>query len=230
MTTKELIEGFKKVRPADISDALDRVNRQDTCVMDNRIRPIWQGCSFVGTAKTAKYTRATDTIPHAETNEEYDKYAEEWLDGRNIYSAFLEVIEDGDVLVFDNEQTPYGLWGSDVALTAEKKGLAGVVLDGGCRDSYEVALQESPVFCAERTPTHVIGRLDLVSINEPITCGGVLVRPGDIICADDDGVVVVPIEDAEKVLEYAQRELDIDKNRRKGKYEDLNRELDESVK
>ena len=76
---------------------------------------------------------------------------------------------------------------------------------------------------------HMAGRLELASVNQPITCGGVYVRPGDGIIADDDGIVVIPQEDAEEVAKRAWLVQDKDRRQRRAFYEKLGMPYDKTV-
>ena len=107
--------------------------------------------------------------------------------------------------------------------------MVGVVIDGGCRDTEEVALQKCAVWCRHRARTTVIGRLEFESLNETVNCGGVKVAPGDIVVADDDGVIAVPQQIAADVARVAGGELEADKRSRRALYETLGMALDESV-
>ncbi len=84
------------------------------------------------------------------------------------------------------------------------KGVVGYVIDGACRDSYECIIQKTPAFCTVRSMAHPMGRIGPVSDNQPIVCAGVRVEPGDVIVADDDGVMVVPQALADAVARRAK--------------------------
>jgi regulator of RNase E activity RraA len=108
------------------------------------------------------------------------------------------VIEDGlDVAALG------GLMGTD----AKARGLAGMVLDAGVRDVLELRAMGLPVYARSVVPSTTVGRFAGVGRNIPVQCAGVTVKPGDIIVADEDGVVSVPQEKAEAVLKRA-REID----------------------
>ncbi len=101
--------------------------------------------------------------------------------------------------------------GADVAAigglmgtAAKARGMAGIVIDGGVRDVAELRSLGLPTYASSITPSTAVGRYASVSRNEPVKCGDVLVRPGDIIVAGEDGVVVVPQEKAAEVLKRAQ--------------------------
>jgi regulator of RNase E activity RraA len=86
--------------------------------------------------------------------------------------------------------------------------MLGVVTSGGLADSDEIIAQKVPAYFRRYARGIRPGRNELESVNRPVTCGGVLVRPGDVVIADGDGVVVVPREHASEVAEAAKQFLD----------------------
>ena len=111
----------------------------------------------------------------------------------------------GDVLVVDNAGREVSTWGGLATFAGKVKGLAGLVVDGGVRDREEMEQHRFPVFTRHMTPLTGRTRIRIIAINEPVTCGGVRVRHGDVIVADGSGVVCIPAEHAEKVAELAAR-------------------------
>ena len=106
------------------------------------------------------------------------------------------VIENGlDTAAMGN------LMGTD----AKARGLAGMVLDGGVRDVTELRKMGLLVFARSITPATAVGRFASVGRNIPVRCGGVMVNPGDIIVAGEDGVVVVPQAKAADVLRESRK-------------------------
>jgi regulator of RNase E activity RraA len=110
-----------------------------------------------------------------------------------------------------------------------KWGVVGVVIDGACRDSYECSLEKLKVWCTTRTFNHVYGRLANGGVNVAIQCAGVTVRPGDIVCGDDDGVLAIPRDRAETVVEFAEAILKLDQKARAKHYQDLGYPPDETL-
>jgi regulator of RNase E activity RraA len=108
-------------------------------------------------------------------------------------------------------------------------GVVGIVTDGNARDTDEIIMQKNPVACRGIGRTIIPGRVELMDVDVPVACGGVMVRPGDIIGCDWDGVVVVPIEVAEDVLYFAARIAIDDKKSRRNLYEKLGKKPDETV-
>ena len=109
----------------------------------------------------------------------------------------------GDLLVIDNGGQCVSTFGGLATLAAKTKGIGGLVADGGVRDREEMVEHQFPVFARHMTPLTGRTRLAVTGINEPISCGGVRVRPGDAIVADGSGVVCIPAEHAAKVAELA---------------------------
>lgn len=119
--------------------------------------------------------------------------------------AALKMAQPGDVLVCDAMgATEQGMFGDVMASCGLGRGLAGLVTDGGVRDRLTIIDVGFPVFagnvCMKGTVKEVLG-----PVNQPITLGGVFVRPGDLIIGDEDGVVVVPAETAQIVLEACRK-------------------------
>jgi regulator of RNase E activity RraA len=218
---------LRSVRTADVSDALDSMGLQERYVLAPSMRPLYRGIRFAGRAHTAGYD-LTDA-PLAAMS--YDEFAErQYKDGpKGLWREAGPWGAPDEVLVIDAKGTAAGILGSSNTLQGRALGTVGFVIDGTCRDSYECAIQQTPVFCSVRSPAHPMGRLRAVSNNQPITCAGVVVQPGDFIVADDDGVVVVPQSIAAEVAERAMRIQEADRPSRRDGYRRLGLPLDETV-
>ena len=134
-----------------------------------------------------------------------------------------------EVLVIDAKGTVAGILGSNNTLQARVKGTVGFVIDGVCRDSCESTLQRTPVFCTVRSPAHPMGRIQAISDGDQIVCAGVVVRPGDLIIGDDDGVVAVPQDIAAEVVDRAVKIQEADRPSRRDGYEKLGLPPDDTV-
>src|SRR5262249_1367715 len=119
--------------------------------------------------------------------------------------AAVDSLSAGDVLVVS--QAEWSFWGELLSTAAKYRGCRGVVLDGPTRDSVAIMRMGFPVFPVGFHPAASLGRLDVTAHTIPFDCGGVLVHPGDLILADHDGVVVVPLGVAEKVLQAAEEKV-----------------------
>ena len=117
----------------------------------------------------------------------------------------IDAAGPGDILVIDNGGQCVSTFGGLATLAAKVKGVGGLVADGGVRDQEEMIEHRFPVFARHMTPLTGRTRLAITGINEPVACGGVRVRPGDVIVADGSGVVCIPAEHAAQVAELAGR-------------------------
>ncbi|HLL18843.1 MAG TPA: RraA family protein [Rubrivivax sp.] len=129
--------------------------------------------------------------------------------------AAIDIAGPGDVIVVDaGGDTEVSVCGGLMGGLAKNRGIRGMVIDGAGRDVDELRELEWPIFTraitARGTHTMFSGRKNDVSVNIPIVCGGVLVHPGDLIVADEIGIAVIPVANAERVIalaaEQAERE------------------------
>lgn len=121
-------------------------------------------------------------------------------------AKMIDALSPGDVAVMDcaGDQT-VGHWGELLSNGAMARGGVGAVIDGGIRDTRVIQSLGFPVFHRFRSARDAKGRWNVVDMQVPVVCGGVPVRPGDIIVGDADGVVVVPQEIAADVLVEAEK-------------------------
>jgi regulator of RNase E activity RraA len=219
---------FRSVRTSDVTDALDSMGLQQRYEMDPSMRPMHPGIRFAGIAHTAEY-RAIDKPLRPMTYEEFDEL--QYRKGpEGLWHEAGPWGAPDEVLVIDAKRTRAGILGSSNTLSGRARGVVGFVIDGACRDSSECILQKTPVFSTVRSPAHPMGRIGAVSDSQPIVCAGVVVRPGDVVVADDDGVVVVPQEVADEVARRAHLIQAKDRPSRRAGYEKLGLPLDETVK
>ncbi len=121
-------------------------------------------------------------------------------------AAMLEAITPGTVCVWATDgDEESAQWGEVMTMAAMRQGCRGAVIDGGIRDTDKVLAQDFPVFGRYRTSNGMMGRFAITGWQEPIEIGGVHVRPGDLIFADVDGVIVVPGDLAQDVLVEAEQ-------------------------
>jgi len=231
--SKATLEILRTVRTSDVTDALDSLGYMNTYEMDPRIRPLFPGIFFAGIASTAEYRIINTPIPRLSYEEFDERQYKKGPDGKGAPDALWKGGHPrgapDEVQVIDTKLSRCGLLGSNNVLDSKTKGTVGFVIDGACRDSGECIGQGSPVFCAIRSMRHMAGRLELASVNEPINCGGVLVKAGDGIIADDDGVVVIPQAEAEEIAKRAWRVQDKDRRQRRAFYEQLGMSYDATV-
>ena len=226
--SKQILRIFRGVRTSDITDALDSMGLQQRYEMDPVMRPLYAGIRFAGIAHTAEY-RLIDRPLRPMTYQEFDEV--QYKGGpEGLWHEAGEWGAEDEVLVIDAKRTRAGILGSNNTLGGRARGVGGFVIDGTCRDSGECILQKTPVFSTVRSPAHPMGRIAAVSDSQPIVCAGVVVRTGDLVVADDDGVVVVPREIADEAARRAELIQAKDRPGRKAGYEKLGLPIDETVR
>ena len=177
----------ENVTTAQMCDALDILGLRSQA-MDGAITPLAARSRAVGRAATVQFA----PVDH-DVNEPYDA-AIDFID--NLPAGAVAVIASGG-------STRSGFWGELFSAAAIGHGAAGVVCDGYVRDSTKVRAMGFAVFASGTRPLDFRARMEIAGSNQPVVCGGVLVNPGDLIVADDDGVVVVPADVEVRAIELA---------------------------
>jgi regulator of RNase E activity RraA len=187
----EILQGFKEILKVYspscvVADAQERAG-----VMRSYLRPLTIDTRFVGPALTVRLEPGNQV---------------DCLDA-------LSVAQTGDVIVVDAAgETETSIWGGLMSGLCKMKGVVGAVVDGAIRDTDETRDLGFYIFSKAIVPrsTHTpySGRMEPIEVNVPIQCGGVLVRPGDIILGDEIGVVVISLENAGEVLQKARQQAD----------------------
>ena len=115
--------------------------------------------------------------------------------------------DPGAIIVVQAGDIQYAMAGGNVCATAQQRGIAGFVIDGVIRDVAEVREAEFPVFARGLSP--VPGKKQtLGTLNQPITCGGVVVHPGDVVIADEEGIAVVPVAQQQEIWALTKQRAD----------------------
>jgi len=140
---------------------------------------------------------------------------------RHLCTAAIEAANPGDVIVVEQRTgLDAACWGGNLALGAQVRGVAGVIVEGPARDIDDCRKLDFPVFAREHTARTARGRIVEVATNEPVRVGEVTVAPGDYVVADGSAVVFVPQAEILRVLETAEsivaREEAMAENLRKG--------------
>ena len=217
----------KFLRVTDVTDGLDAVGRADLTLMDPSIRPLWMGMRFWGPAVTMRVIPTNRRMPVIDRKDALLQH-DIWNKLGGMH-ANLNTKPGCVIVTSTNGARECGYWGSNNSMAMQADGVVGIVTDGNARDTDEIVLQKNPVACRGIGRTIIPGRVELIDVNVPVACGGVMVRPGDIIGCDWDGVVVVPLEVAEDVLYFAARIAIDDKKSRRNLYEKLGRTMDDTV-
>jgi len=226
---KALLEMFGQLRLADVRDGLDWVGYFGFCSLDPKIRPLWASGCVVGIARTARYLPYEGPYP-LERGDEYTRWQGRYYSVVCTY-PWMDEIEEGDFAAIDLSGVNAGLMGSENTLRCLLKGLRGFVINGGgMRDTDEVIKSKVPCWNYFISQAMDQARIRFDAKDIPVSIGGVAIYPGDIIVADNDGVIVVPRGVAEEVYKYAARGLETDMITRGQLYEQLGWEKDDTVK
>lgn len=182
MEQKELIAAIKSMDTASISDAMDKLGIP--CGLLG-IQAVVGGNKICGEAFTVHY------IPCG-------------VEKGNV-GDFIDDVKPGQVVVIDNSGRTYcTVWGDIMTFTAKAKGIEGTVIDGVCRDVNGIEALGYGIYTKGKYMVTGKERVTVDAVNVPVAVSGVQVRPGDIILGDDSGVLCIPKEVAEKVLELAR--------------------------
>lgn len=176
----EIVERYAKLEEsASINESMPNKDG----ALSSKIRTIWPEVRMCGTAVTVQCGVADNVMLH----------------------KAISMVGPGDVLMVTNGgyDEAGGIFGGMMAASIKIRGGAGIVIEGGCRDTVLIKELGLPVFaqnvCVKPSTKNTPGK-----INHPIVIGGVRVSPGDLVFGDNDGVVVVPREIAEQVLKVAE--------------------------
>ncbi|CAM3939760.1 Protein DlpA [Pseudomonas reidholzensis] len=181
---KALVALFEGLDTPGVSDALDKLGLPGHCFgvmpLDNYKQVV------VGPAFTVKYVSAS--VPPGTVGD------------------FIEEVAEGDIVVIDNDgRTDCTVWGDIMTQYAGTRNIAGTVIDGVCRDVNKALGDAYPLFTKGRFMRTGKDRVQVESVNQPVSIGQARVCPRDIIVADANGVVVVPRERAQEVAQVARQ-------------------------
>jgi len=176
----KLVDSFKNIPTASISDILG-----ESQAMGSEIKPISKNMKLCGSAVTVKASPS---------------------DNLSIHKA-IYICLPGDVLTIDvKEYIEAGYWGEIMTLAAQLRGISGIIINGGVRDTKEIEDINFPVFC-QNVSIKKTTKNNLGLINHEIILAGVIITPGDIVVGDRDGVVVIPKNKAKNTLESVHKKI-----------------------
>lgn len=179
VSAPEALTALNDLDAASVYEAFDKRGALDT-----DLRPVWAGAKVVGRAFPVYCVPGDNLALH-----------------RAVAAG-----APGDVLVVEGGGHDCGYWGGTLAVSAQARGIRGLVIDGGVRDVPSIRSLGFPVW-ARRVSVLSVGKRHAGTIGEPVTCGGIVVRRGDLVIADDDGVVVVAQEAVATVVERARARI-----------------------
>lgn len=184
-----IVEAFRGLPTAAVSDALDRLGLPGSAL---GLSPLFNHARVLGRAFTVAYAPLNPVNP-------------------GTVGDYIDDVEPGQVVVLDNDgRDDCTVWGDILTSMAHRKGLAGTIISGVCRDTARALELDYPIYSVGRFMRTGKGRVEVTNVGGPVNVGGVQVRSGDIIIADSDGVVVVPQERAAEVGELARTISDIE--------------------
>ena len=177
----------EKLYSAVLSDALDQVGLRDQAMRAD-IRPVFPEAVAVGRALAALSVDIYEVLENP-----YEKEI-----------ASVDLLKPGNVLVAaTGRSTRTCFWGELLSTAARARGANGAVVDGYTRDVRQIVQMQFPVFAAGMNPVDSAGRGVVMDYNCPVSCGDVVVNPGDIVFGDIDGIVVIPKAAEKEVIQRA---------------------------
>jgi regulator of RNase E activity RraA len=187
-TEATLLAQFTALDTATVSDALDACGLPPG---QGGLRPMW------GRPKVAGYAVTVELEPlDGQLGGEHG--------GAHILTDAIAGAGPDDIIVVANGgRTDVSSWGGIVSVGAAMRSIRGVITDGACRDVGQARDLGFPVFARAQVPVTARGRLRQKSAGEPVLVGDVTVCPGDVVMADEDGVVIIPRQRAAEVLDGA---------------------------
>jgi 4-hydroxy-4-methyl-2-oxoglutarate aldolase len=232
---RQLLELYKGLRVADVSDGMDQAGLANRGLVSAEIGPLWRDTEHfthrvVGIAVTVRYVPTNRPQEGPMEQEDFDRWVGHWYSTRSP-EPFVPLLRDGSVLMIDDAaDADVGSIGSNNIMSWKSRGCVGVVTNATARDTDEIITEKVPLYFRRVGRGIRPGRNEIESVNRPIVVGGALVMPGDVVVADGDGVIVVPRAAAEQVARYARATLESDKAARRGLYRQLGLPEDDSVR
>lgn len=199
----ESVEFFKfieeRLYTAVLCDALDKLGFRNQAMREH-LRPIHGECRFAGWARTIACVDVYEI-----SSDPYELEIE----------AIDSILPNEVVVVSTQRSTRNAPWGELLSTAAKARGARGAVIDGFVRDVSKIEELGFPVFAAGLKPVDSAGRGIVTAYNVPVDCGGIVVRPGDLIAGDRDGVVVVPKKAALETARIAAEKVTRENSTRK---------------
>lgn len=182
--------GDERLTAAIISDSCDAAGLRSQ-VLRERLAPVAPGMRAIGRARTVRFAPSLADDPD-------DPYRDA--------IGFIDGIGRGQMIVIATDRSDdSAFWGELFSAAAIGAGAVGVVTDGNLRDTDRIAALGFPAFSRSRRPIDYRARMRIVDVDAPVMIDGVRIETGDVLIADDDGVVVVPTSHEVQVLDLARQ-------------------------
>lgn len=180
---QEIINEFYSLSTTTISDAMNEMNLSGGLLEIDALVSNTHICGQAFTVHYAPDDKKTCAIKH----------------------TYIDDVKAGEVVVIDNEgRMDCSVWGDIMSYYGSKRNIAGTILNGVCRDIKLIRQLKYPVYAKGTYMATGLHKVCVDKINESVNISGILVQPGDIICGDSDGVVVVPFDKAVDILKIAR--------------------------
>ncbi|MEW9836236.1 RraA family protein [Mesorhizobium marinum] len=184
-----------RLNSAVLSDVLDEIGLTNQAMLPY-VRPLDDGLAVFGRARTGLYMNTYSVEEHGNPYE--------------VEIALVDDLKPGDIAVLacDGPTARIAPWGELLTTASRMRGAVGCVTDGLVRDVRLIRDLQFPVFAGGIGPLDSKGRGKMMAMDVPVTCGGAPVRSGDLVFGDVDGVVVIPADVADRVIEAAVTKLE----------------------
>lgn len=190
MLSPELSQRLANLSTALLADARVRLKLPESH-LDPGIRPVVPFTAMVGTAVTAELETVED---------------EAAADLTPLLDAYQAQSRPGSIIVIEipRELHGHGIFGEGAATLARRHGFAGALIEGAVRDTPDLARMEFPAWSRTVAPGYIVGKSRVAAAGRPVRVGGRTIHPGDIVAADNDGVIVIRPGESEAVIARAE--------------------------
>lgn len=185
---QDIVAALNGISTALVSDILDGMGYRSQA-LDHHIMPLRTDMAVAGRA----FTMIASTV--------YEKKPGHY---EKLFESYNHMQENDVIVIATGGSFESGIWGELLSLGAVARGVKGVIVDGLTRDPSEIAKDRFPCFARGVSPVDSDGRLDITDFGTKLSCGGVLIKPGDYVVGDEMGVIVIPQSIGGQVADLAR--------------------------